>query len=72
MVIRAKNASVERPSISRACSKSVALRLFPQENKALELLSDMAQLVVDSTSSASRMMGSPVSDHDQGFERSKP
>ena len=47
----------------------MALRLFPQENKALELLSDMAQLVVDSTSSASRMMGSPVSDHDQGFEQ---
>ncbi len=48
---------------------SVAIRLFPHENRALELLAEMAQFVVDATSATSRMMGSPVSDHEEVFQQ---
>lgn len=49
----------------------MAIRLFPQETQALALLSDMAQLVVDQTSAISRMMGSPVDEHEEIFEQAQ-
>lgn len=46
----------------------MAPRLFPQENQALLLLSDMAALVIEATSAVSRIMGSPPADRDQVLE----
>lgn len=43
-------------------------RLFPQENRSLELLADMAVCVVDATEAVSRTMGSPQADHEQALE----
>lgn len=47
----------------------MALRLFPQENRALTLLSQMADLVIDAASAVSRTMGSPVEDRPELLEQ---
>ena len=46
----------------------MAWRLFPEENRSLELLSAMARMAVEATSCVAQIVGSPQEDHESVLE----